>query len=40
VKVTMPSTSLGSIPASRMAAFVASQASCSSDRPEFFENSV
>ena len=35
-----PSTSRGSSPASSIAAFTASLASWSSDRPEFFENSV
>src|SRR5688500_5857511 len=38
--VTMPSMSAGVSPASRMAASDASAASCSSLRPEFFENSV
>ena len=40
VKVTMPSTSDGSMPASSRARIVASQASCSSERPESLENSV
>ena len=40
VKVTMPSTSAGSSPASAMAAVTASQASWSSLRPDALENSV
>ena len=40
VKVHIPSTSAGVSPASSIAAFTASLASCSSERPEFFENSV
>src|SRR3984957_6859274 len=40
VKVIMPSTSAGLIPASSRAALEASAASCSSLRPEFLENSV
>ena len=40
VNVTMPSTSLGCSPASSIAALTASQASCSSLRPDSFENSV
>ena len=40
VKVIMPSTSAGSMPASSRAALEASAASCSSLRPEFLENSV
>ena len=40
VKVVMPSISAGQRPASLIAAAVASQASCNSERPEFFENSV
>ena len=40
VKVVMPSTSLGVRPASSSAAFTASDASWTSERPEFLENSV
>ena len=40
VKVTMPSTSPGFSPASSSAALTASQASCSSLRPDSLENSV
>ena len=40
VNVTMPSTSLGVRPASSIAALTASQASCSSLRPDSLENSV
>ncbi len=40
VKVTMPSTSLGDSPASSNAALTASQANCSSLRPDSLENSV
>src|SRR3954452_20667161 len=40
VNVTVPSMSSGEIPASSMAARAASDASCSSLRPEFLENSV
>ena len=39
-KVTIPETSLGWIPASSIAALTASTARRSSERPEFFENSV
>src|SRR5262245_43320157 len=40
VKVVMPSTSDGFSPASASAALIASAVSWSSERPEFFENSV
>jgi hypothetical protein len=40
VNVVMPSTSEGFRPASSSAAFTASAASWSSERPEFLENSV
>src|SRR5205085_444274 len=40
VNVTVPSMSVGWRPASSMAARAASEASWSSDRPEFLENSV
>ena len=40
VNVTMPSTSLGASPASSIAALTASQANCSSLRPDSLENSV
>jgi hypothetical protein len=40
VNVTIPSMSDGFMPASAIAAFAASAASCSSLRPDAFENSV
>ncbi len=40
VNVTMPSTSPGDNPASSSAALTASQANCSSLRPDSLENSV